>query len=297
MKIPHESYHIDSVSKQPSLNASTAIRIVSETPLHAKTHHPRFRLPDEGEKPKRHFDLGKAFHSLLLGKGDPVVVLDFPDYRKKEAREARDEAYSEGKVPMLAKEWGDTGSVLYEMTESAEKKIRAAGYGGDFYLDSDTEHGILVDVDYCPCRILCDCINLERNTVFDLKTTATLAEPHDWMRRAMQMGIDIRVGHYLDVLKAEYDRDFTYLFVLTEKSPPYASAIVELDSRTIALGRSKASVARELWLIGLRQGSWDAWPDEVQLAAASEWAFMDWIYRLQREDREVPATLESEINI
>lgn len=46
------------------------------------------------------FDVGHAIHSMVLGVGADIVEIPHDTYRTKEAREMRDAAYAEGKVPV-----------------------------------------------------------------------------------------------------------------------------------------------------------------------------------------------------
>ena len=79
-----DTYHGDPCPT-PSMSAGNAKRLFQATPRHAADDHPRLRLPDlpdddeDGAAPQ--FDLGKACHALVTGKGAEVVSLDA--FRKK----------------------------------------------------------------------------------------------------------------------------------------------------------------------------------------------------------------------
>ena len=291
MKIDIENYYTDKISDRPSLNAGTAITMLNKTPAHAWTEHPRLN-PNYQSKNARHFDIGKAFHTSVLGAGDPFVVLDYPDYRTKAAQEEKKQAYQDGKTPILIHEYDP----ISRMTAAAHKAIYKAGYDKTWERGL-SEQGFLNNVDGCPCRCLADRITtVKENVIFDLKSTAGMAKPGAWIRDAMKFGIDVRVAHYLDVVAAETGQDnFDYIFIVVEKKEPYAAAVFRLSDRLIALGKSKIAIAREQWLKYLDEDEWPAWPGHVQTAEAAEWHYHDWMYLLELGGRSVPAELEGDI--
>src|SRR5690242_20841585 len=103
--LPAEQYHADDIADRPSLSASIAHLLVNQTPWHAWAAHPK--LNPHYERVERDiFDLGNVAHQLILeGDAERVAVIDCSDWRTKDAREQRDEARAEGKVPLLRKDW------------------------------------------------------------------------------------------------------------------------------------------------------------------------------------------------
>jgi len=68
--------------------------------LHAWTECPRLNPnyePDDDTK----FDIGNVAHRVLLGRGKDISVVDFPDWRKKEAQELREAAADRGCIAVL----------------------------------------------------------------------------------------------------------------------------------------------------------------------------------------------------
>ena len=293
MRINLEQYYADKLSprtrRKPSLNAGVAITLLNKSPAHAWLEHPRLN-PDYEPRNARHYDIGRAFHTSVLGEGDSFTVLDYPDYRSKAAREDRQAAYDEGVTPLLKHEY----EPICRMVESANRAILKSGY--DTQWDrGKSEQGYYVTVDGCPCRALADRICTTGNVIFDLKSTAGIASPEAWIRDGMKFGIDVRVAHYLDVIGKEFRKKYAYVLVVVEKSPPYASAVFRLSDRLIALGRSKIAFAREQWLKCLAGDKWPAWPGDVQELDAAEYHYTNWMYRLQLAGKKVPVELETDI--
>jgi hypothetical protein len=90
-----EQYHADKTSI-----SSSGLRALLAPGCPAQFKYDR----DHPQPPKREFDLGNAVHTAVLGEGHDIVVLDYPDWKKVEAREKRDDAYAAGLVPLLPKE-------------------------------------------------------------------------------------------------------------------------------------------------------------------------------------------------
>src|SRR6266403_3199123 len=92
----------------PSLSQSIAKIILDNSPLHAKLEHPKLCPPVTGdddldEKYVKAQAIGNAAHKILLGRGKEIDVLDFNDFRTKEAKLARDLAEKAGRVVILEK--------------------------------------------------------------------------------------------------------------------------------------------------------------------------------------------------
>jgi hypothetical protein len=93
--LPAEAYHADRTSI-----SSSGLRALLNPGCPAQFKYDR----DHPQAPKKEFDLGHAAHLYVLGEGPELEVIDFPDWRKKDAQIQRDEAYLAGKVPLLTKD-------------------------------------------------------------------------------------------------------------------------------------------------------------------------------------------------
>ncbi len=50
----------------------------------------------------------RAAHSLMLGDPQDFVIVEADDWRTKEAKQPRDEAYAAKKIPLLVNQWRRT---------------------------------------------------------------------------------------------------------------------------------------------------------------------------------------------
>jgi hypothetical protein len=93
--MPAEQYHA-----RPELSSS-GMRALLPPGCPAKFHWDQLNPPE----PKDEFDFGHVAHKLVLGEGEQIEVLDFDSFRTADARAAKIQAYREGKIPILEREF------------------------------------------------------------------------------------------------------------------------------------------------------------------------------------------------
>lgn len=81
----------------PALSASGA-KLILKAPAHYRW------AMDHPPKTTATFNLGHAVHSLVLGSGRPVTMVQSDDYKTKAAREERDHALTMGAIPLTRTE-------------------------------------------------------------------------------------------------------------------------------------------------------------------------------------------------
>jgi len=171
----------------PSLTQSIARTLLTRSPLHAWTEHPRF-----GDKPRKtngEMDTGKLVHSMLLDAGADLAVINADNYRTKEAQTQRDAASAAGKLPILAKDYGTLAATV--------EQIRMSLYAQGIALEGDSEVAIEWREGETLCRGLMDhlIINSRQNTIYDVKTIRS-ADPQSCSRHAYEYGYDIQAAAY-----------------------------------------------------------------------------------------------------
>jgi len=95
----------------PSLSSGIARRLCEASPIHGWTAHPRLNPLYRAEVDER-FDIGTAAHALLLEGRAGVAIIEAPDWRTAAARDARDRARAEGKIPILSARWEDVQALV-----------------------------------------------------------------------------------------------------------------------------------------------------------------------------------------
>lgn len=259
--ISHADYHADPCAA-PSLSHSLARFIINRTPHHAMQHHPKF-----GAKPMKKstaLDFGNVGHALVLGKGAKFVVLDFDDFKKKAAQEARDLAIAEGKVPVL--------TAMFEQAQAMVPAGRAAledALGAR--LDDCYIEAVVVAQDpvtKCWRRSMIDAMTKDMRTMVDYKT-ADDAGPRAFERAVRAYGYDTQDAFYRRVVElAAGDAERTYTFVVQEKEYPDVVTFNQIDGDLLAVAQHKISKAVAAWDTCLQSQEWPAYGRAMNLVSA-----------------------------
>jgi hypothetical protein len=264
-----EEYHKDPC-ETPSLSSSTAKKLVSESPLHAWTDHPKYgeqEGDDEAEastdEEKKAFENGKLVHRLLLGKGEELVVVDAKDWRTNAAKAERDEAKAAGKLPVLI-------GRLDELTDIVEHlRERCRSYGYEFRGESEVpiewyEQGAAGPV---LCRSMLDHVFVDDGVIWDVKTCRS-ANPKKIARSFVENGYDIQWRAYIRALERLRPKltgrvEFTFLFM--EIKPPFAVTPIDPPGDACEIGKRRWQRAVSLWERGLVKNHWPSYVDALHV--------------------------------
>ncbi len=258
---------------EPSLNASTAHRILEHSPKHAWFCHPRLNPNYEREESSR-MELGTIAHALLLeNDSSRVVVIDADNWMKKETKEKRDAARAEGKLPILK---ADHESVI-EMVDVAKTAI-AKSELAEAWNDATAEQTLLWVHEGVWCRSRPDKASRDWRVLFDYKTCAGSAHPSAWGRSAItRHGLDIQAQLAIEGVERLCDpHDCKFIFVVQEIEKPYAVALVSLAPTWLALAKDKLHAAMSIWKGCLRMNEWQGHPSQVAYLEPPPWIVTDW---------------------
>ena len=267
-----EAYHQDPCA-EPSLSSSIIKLLIERSAMHAWDAHPRLNPAHEAEN-KTDFDIGSAAHKLLLGKGAAIVDLDFGDYKKAAAREARDAAYAEGKIPLLPHH----REAVDRMVEAARMQIDALDMKRRPFTDGLPERVLIWKEGDVWCRAMLDWYSHDGAFIDDLKTT-TNAEPNAFARRIGDLGYDIQAAWYRRGAERVSGRLPEFRFVTLEKERPHALSVPTLKESDLHAGNEKIDVAVDRWRWCLANDKWPGYPRqpvtvEMPVGARFRWEDM-----------------------
>lgn len=283
LDVSETEYHADPCAT-PSLSKSIAKVLLAESPLHAWTLHPRFggeanegddSDADDTDALKR----GKLIHKLLLGKGADVEIVKADSFRKKFARQLRDQAIEAGRVPMLAHKYDDLVSAgeTIKANLHTEFGIDLGDPEGESEVAiewiEDGAHGPII----CRCRM--DRVHLNSGLILDVKTIHS-AHPDVCGKQAVEYGHDIQDAAYrraLEALRPELAGRTEMLFLNVEVEPPYAMYPGPLDGELRELGRRRWDRAIFLWEECLRTGRWPAYTNRITPIRGAGYAVNRWM--------------------
>lgn len=266
--LPEE--YLNDPCEDPSLSSSIAKHLIQESALHARNEHGRLN-PNKEPIDSHQFRVGRAFHTMVLGKGNPIEVLDFADYRKDAAKSARDSLVSQGYTPLLKHQYEN----LVPMVESFKWQMRqrpdmayafAGGVPERVYIwKEETRYGPVY------CRMMVDWTPHSGGLVPDLKTTAAEAFTQWGSRTMWDTGCDIQDAWYRRGFRAMGRDVDALMFCVTETSAPYGLMHHRIEPYSQDEADQMIGYAIELWAYCLHNNRWPGYPREMAWQQRPGW--------------------------
>ncbi|WP_406227442.1 PD-(D/E)XK nuclease-like domain-containing protein [Streptomyces anthocyanicus] len=244
-----EDYHADRTSI-----SSSGLRALLAPGCPAQFKYDR----DNPAPPKKEFDLGHAAHLYVLGEGPELEVIDFPDWRKKDAQIQRDEAYLAGKVPLLTKD--------HDMVQAMADAIRQHPIAGPlftpgsgvaeqsiYWIDPATGVRCRVRPDWRRGPIICD-----YKTIKD-------ASPDTISRAIKDRAYHQQDAFYIDGVEAAglAPDGARFVFVFQSKIAPYLVTVRELVDQDRDIGRARNQRALRIYADCAATDTWPDWTGPV----------------------------------
>lgn len=253
----------------PSLNAGACHALLTQSPLHAWTNHPRLNPNYQSEESSR-LDLGTIAHAILLeGDHSRIVVVDAEDWRTKAAKEQRDEARAVGKLPILIRDMERVAT----MVSVAAKAIKDSEIAEDWY-GGQSEQSMFWEEMGVWWRSRPD--RKSKRILFDYKTCQT-AEPNAFLRTILSNGYDLQAAIGIrGVYELESAFEARFVFVAQEIDPPYAVSFIGLDNGFLAWVDKKLDHAAKVWSECISHNRWPSYPQRVAYLQAPGFAVTQW---------------------
>ncbi len=263
--ITESDYHAQTGEKTPLFSYSVAKTLLHKSAEHAYRQHPL--LGNEKTAPTKAMDKGSIIHGLLLGEGQEIVTIEADSFRTNAAKELRDLAYSEDKIPILEK---DMQNIEVAVACIKAKIQILAPY---FFVDHESELSVRWEMDNgVKCQSRFDWVNIFSGKIIDLKT-ANDANPQKLDKKILDFGYDVQEAMYLQAANKtwpEMTGRFTWEFIFVEPEPPYMVSVVETDSSMSWLGEHKLQRAADKWKECLESGIFPGYGRQV--VSAPGWA-------------------------
>ena len=213
----------------PAISRSELFKI-SETPEKFKYYR------EHPEEPTPSLLLGQLLHAMVLLQPSEVwkqfAIIPNIDKRTKAGKDAH---------AAFVADCGDKIPVTYDMAQQAEamsKAILSNEYARKL-LDGEREKEFFWTDDLtgeeCKCRV--DVLTRigDTNVIVDLKS-ADSAETEAFVKSAIKYGYDFQSAMYTEGVKANTHKDYTFVFIVVEKNPPYAVNILQADKLFVLRG-------------------------------------------------------------
>lgn len=281
-----DRYVRDDFPHPPSLNSGLANLLLTRSAAHARYHHPRLNpawVPDDD----RGYDLGSAAHGVLLENRE-LCVVNFADYRSKQAQAVRDEAKVAGKLPVLVHQASDIGA----MVTTAKAALAACS-------DLKGIGNLLAEQTICwedsGARLRCrpDWISEDWRVVLSYKTTRASAEPDAFLRTLLGAGYETQAAFEVAGVTALSGTEPKYIWVVQEVEAPFAVSLLGLSPALAALGAGKYRAAVQLWAHCMARDVWPSYPPRICWLDPPPWAIGNWNERQTMSGANEPDNVEA----
>lgn len=266
--VPAEVYH----RRELGVVNNGALKILAgQTPAHYRAWVEE--ATKEKETPALIF--GRALHSLVLepSKFHREFALQpaFGDLRTKAARESRDAWLADhpGVTTLTEDEWS--------RLQGMAKAVREHPIAGKFFIDGMPEATCVYDDPRTGlrCKARMDYWREDLWMIGDLKSTED-ASPRAFARSVVNYGYHIQDAHYSEGPRVIFGNDAPkFLFVVVEKSAPYAVGVYMLDVDAAIRGHELRDRAMDTLDRCLRTDEWPGLPAVVNTLSLPGWAFTD----------------------
>lgn len=281
---------------EPSLSQSIAKIILDNSPLHAKLAHPRLMPPaaddDEAEKYVKAQAIGNAAHKMILGRGKEIDVLDYNDFRTKEAKQARDLAEKAGRTVILEKHMqGATAMVAAARAQIEKHEANLT------FKEGSGEAAVICQDDGVWLRSLVDWLGHDMRRCDDYKSGGVSVAPHVIGLRMVDQGWDIQAAmqeRILDVLDPAGAGRRHFRFIAQENKPPYALTVCEISESVMTMGRKKLQAAIGMWKVCTKLRRWPGYTTRVVIPEYPGWQETRWLEREENEFSD-PAKFDPKI--
>lgn len=269
------------MTDKPALTQTMINLLVTQSPLHAWTAN-RHLNPDYQPEFSKEMDRGQIVHALLLQGESIATVLDFDDYRTKDARAARDEARQAGRYPILAKDW----PMLQAMVEQARIQVAKHRDAKDAFNGGWPEWPIQWMEDGIHCKARLDYLSGDHKRIFDYKTTGGSAHPETISRSLFDRGYDIQGCWYSRAVEQVYQVQPEFFLITQEIYAPFALSVVGLTPEAKWYGQKRCEEGMRLWKECLASGVWPGYLNETAWAQLPQYLERAWLAK-EMEDINV----------
>lgn len=266
----------------PFLSSSIARKLLTCSPQHAWLQHQDRELGRD--KHTSSTDFGELAHRLLLNAGKDISIIEADDYRTKDAKAKRQEAYDNNMIPALPVHY-NTARV---MVERLKEQLPSFGLSALPFIAADNclyEQQLKCEYQYRPGKFVKICANIDyvdlnNKVIYDYKTTGVSANPEFFSKKIFDDMLDIQAFFHKTCMEIKNRNQYTFRFVVQETFKPYAISIIEINEHSMELSRKKSHHAMDIWNKCLADNYFPAYPTQLFEAVAPSWHETTWSNRL-----------------
>ena len=250
------------------LGSSGLKTILTQSPAHLKAG----REAEEKEPtPAKNF--GSAYHVWVLEHElkDNLVTIAPEINKRTDAGKKAWTAFvdgAEGKI-VISKEEAEIADLMASVIHShptAGPLLEHRGFFEQSIVWNDPTFGSL-----CKCRL--DFYLPGMNLIVDLKS-AKDASPEGFAKAVGNYHYDLSAAFYVNGVREATGQDCSWIWLVQEKTPPYAVALYHADQAILDNGRSKIKNLLPIYNDCLNLGVWPGYSEDIQTLTLPGWAFV-----------------------
>jgi hypothetical protein len=246
---------------RPEINCS-GLKLINKSPLHYRSGL------DQPKEETRAMLIGSAVHTATL---EPhlfdqqyAIMPEGLDRRTKEGKAAFADLEQSGKIILSHDDYRDVCRIAISVQDHETASL--------FLKDGHAEVSIFTEIEGIPAKCRLDW--LRPGVICDLKTTDD-ASPSGFARSCANYGYDMQAAWYLDCAEAAGISIDAFVFIVVEKSAPYAVGLYELDAASLQVGRTKYQRALSLYRHCTDTGEWPGYSPEIISIQLPAWAMRE----------------------
>jgi len=269
LTIPAADYHAEKFAPDAPAHLSASIGkiLIRQTPMHAWRAHSKLN-PDYTHEDSETFDIGSAAHDLLLeGSNAKICIVEADDWRTKAAKEAREEARSNGLRPILAKH----NAALNRMVEAAKRFVSGSEVAGVFESGMPEKTVAWQEPNGVFCKSRLDWITDDRKLILDYKTTKYIS-PEFCTSQIERMGYDFQESFYRRAnAKTGGVPNAQFVFLFQSTSAPYDCLLAACAPSVQEIADYDVASAIAIWGECMESGKWPGYGGRIHYAEASNY--------------------------
>lgn len=269
-----------------ALSSGLVVTLDRFSPAHARWQQDH---PEDNEASSRS-DLGTAVHDALLEGTDRIVSVDAADWRTKAAKEARDFARLEGKIPLLAHKVAQVQAAVtmatgfIELSElgglfSAGEAERTLVWSEEsFERVKDTPDILNPAIKYKTeqlCGILLkarpDWLSHTMKVCCHVKTSEGSVAPGPFSRTVDNMSYDTMIAFYERACEAVGLAGYRHVILAIEQDGPHGCALYDLSPAKATIAHARVQRAIDTWQECVASGHFPAYDRRVHSLEPKPW--------------------------
>ena len=202
---------------------------------------------------KAEYDVGTLGHALILENSieDVITLVPYDSYRTKAAREARDEAYKNGLIPVNESEATTMLDPLYAIRD----EVLGHPIAGPLLTGGHAEVSLFWEQNGVPCKGRLDYWKPDQGVAVDLKLLRSAA-PNDVRKQISDLGYYLQRVHYMNGVQQLTGFRPDWYWVTVAKEPPYSVNVHQMDEQTDEAAQMRIRYALQRYRQATEAGKW-----------------------------------------